>query len=269
MGTYREQDPLAVFLVGQQSRVLDCLKQFANGEGAACITEARRILRALGEVEAAVLYRRFLACGLHFETERLLEDSRGNRAQHLAALDALARKRAAPLRKLAAVELCDLIAHHGEQHTSLLIPVLASQLPRPMYRALAHTFVSRVEGGARGSATDRETETRCVRDRVVVRTWPDEAAPRDGRSGRACFIVVSHRSGRVPRDSDRDARAVGKSVDGGPRARRGAEIEDKTEQARHDQVLTRAASRATSATSFARSSSASSTAPRSPRSASR
>jgi hypothetical protein len=76
----------------------------------------------------------------------LLEDSRGNRAQHLAALDALARKRAVPLRKLAAVQLCDLIAHHGEQHTSLLLPVLASQLPRPVYRSLGHQFMARVSG---------------------------------------------------------------------------------------------------------------------------
>jgi hypothetical protein len=151
MGTYREQDPLATFLMSQQSRVLDCLKGFANGEGAACITEARRILRALGEVETAVLYPAFSRVRLHFETERLLEDSRGNRAQHLAALDALSRKRAAPLRKLAAVELCDLIAHHGEQHTSLLIPVLASQLPRPVYRAMAHTFVARFEGELEGA----------------------------------------------------------------------------------------------------------------------
>jgi hypothetical protein len=146
MGTYREQDPLAVFLMSQQTRLLECLKQFANGEGATRIAEARRILIALGEAETAVLYPAFSRVRLHFETERLLEDSRGNRAQQLAAVDALARKRAAPLRKLAAVELCDLIAHHGEQHTSLLIPVLASQLPRPVYRSLTHAFVARMEG---------------------------------------------------------------------------------------------------------------------------
>jgi hypothetical protein len=146
MGTYREQDPLAVFLTGEQNRLLDCLKRFANGEGAACITEARRIIQALGEAEASVLYPAFSRVRLHFETERLLDDSRGNRAQQLAALDALSRKRAVPLRKLAAVELCDLIAHHGEQHTSLLIPVLASQMPRPAYRAMSHQFMARVTG---------------------------------------------------------------------------------------------------------------------------
>lgn len=146
MDTYREQDPLAVFLTGEQTRLLDCIKQFANGEGAARITEARRIIRALGEAEANVLYPAFSKVRLQLETERLLEDSRGNRAQQLERLDALARKRAVPLRKLAAVELCDLIAHHGQQHTSLLIPVLASQLPRPVYRSMAHQLMARVAG---------------------------------------------------------------------------------------------------------------------------
>jgi hypothetical protein len=148
MGTYREQDPLAVFWTGEQNRLLDCIKQFANGEGAARITEARGIIRALADAEAEVMYPAFSRVRLPLETERLLEDSRGNRAQHLEALDALARKRAAPLRKLAAVQLCDLIAHHGEQHTSLLMPVLASQLPRPVYRALSHQFMARVTGQA-------------------------------------------------------------------------------------------------------------------------
>jgi hypothetical protein len=146
MGTYREQDPLAVFLTAEQNRLLDCIKQFANGEGAARITEARRIIRALAAAEASVLYPAFSRARLQLETDRLLEDSRGNRAQHLAALDALARKRAVPLRKLAAVQLCDLIAHHGEQHTSLLLPVLASQLPRPVYRSLSHQFMAHVTG---------------------------------------------------------------------------------------------------------------------------
>lgn len=146
MGTYREQDPLAVFLTAEQNRLLDSIKQFANGDGAAHITEARRIIRALAEAEANVLYPAFSRVRLALETERLLEDSRGNRAQQLAALDVLARKRAVPLRKLAAVELCDLIAHQGEQHTSLLIPVLASQLPRPVYRSMGHQFMARVAG---------------------------------------------------------------------------------------------------------------------------
>lgn len=146
MGTYRAPDPLAVFLAAEQNRLLDCIKQFANGEGAARITEARRIIRALGEAETNVLYPAFSRVRLQLETERLLDDSRGNRAQHLGALDALARKRAVPLRKLAAVQLCDLIAHHGEQHTSLLVPVLASQLPRPVYRSLSHQFIARVTG---------------------------------------------------------------------------------------------------------------------------
>jgi hypothetical protein len=146
MGTYREQDPLTAHLSAQQTRVLDCLRRFADGEGAANISEARRILTALAEAERDILYPAFTRVAVKPETQALLDDSRGNRAQHLEGLDALAHKRAPRLRKLAAVALSDLIDHHGKQHASLLIPVLASQLPRPLYRSIVHTFVARVEG---------------------------------------------------------------------------------------------------------------------------
>ena len=146
MGTYREQDPLAAHLSAQQANVLDCLMRYANGEGAANISEARRLITALADAEREVLYPAFTRVSLKPETERLLDDSRGNRAQQLEALDALAHKRSPRLRKLAAVALSDTIDHHGKQHTSLLIPVLASQLPRPLYRSIVHTFIARVEG---------------------------------------------------------------------------------------------------------------------------
>lgn len=146
MGTYREQDPLAAFLMGQHRRVLDCLRQFANGEGASQISEARRILHALDDAETNVLFPAFSRVSLRLETERLLEDSRGNRAEQLALLDALAHKRAPRSRKLAAVELFDLIEHHAEQQITLLVPVLASQLPRPLYRSIVHAFTDRFQG---------------------------------------------------------------------------------------------------------------------------
>ena len=146
MGTYREQDPLAAFLMGQHRRVLDCLRQYANGEGASQLTEARTILRALDEAETSVLFPAFSRVQLRLETERLLEDSRGNRAEQLALLDVLAHKRAARSRKLAAVELYDLIEHHAEQEITLLIPVLASQLPRALYRSIVHVFTDRFQG---------------------------------------------------------------------------------------------------------------------------
>jgi hypothetical protein len=146
MGTYREQDALATLLVREQSRVLDCIKRFASGDGAGVLAEARRVLHALGDVEEGVLYPAFTRVSLRPETQRLLDDSRGTRAQQLAALDVLAHKRAARLRKLAAVALCDAIEHHGAQHVSRLIPVLASQLPRPLYRSIVQTFISRYQG---------------------------------------------------------------------------------------------------------------------------
>lgn len=146
MGTYREQDPLTAHLSAQQSRVLDCLRRFADGEGAANISEARRILQALADAETNILYPAFTRVAVKPETQALLDDSRGNRAQHLEGLDALAHKRSPRLRKLAAVALTDLIDHHGKQHAALLIPVLASQLPRPLYHSIVHAFVARVEG---------------------------------------------------------------------------------------------------------------------------
>ena len=146
MDTHREQDALATLLVREQTRALDSIKQFASGEGASALSEARRVLRALGDAEEGVLYPAFSRVSLRPETQRLLDDSRGARAQQLAALDVLAHKRAARLRKLAAVELCDLIEHHGVQHVSLLIPVLASQLPRPLYRSIVQTFIARYQG---------------------------------------------------------------------------------------------------------------------------
>lgn len=146
MGTYREPDALSTLLLREQARVLESLQQFTSGAGAGALAEARRVLRALGEAEENVLYPAFSRVQLRPETQRLLDDCRGARARHLEAIDALAHKRAARLRKLAMVELCDLIQHHGKQHVALLFPVLSSQLPRVLYRSLVHTFTARYEG---------------------------------------------------------------------------------------------------------------------------
>ncbi len=148
MGTYREQDPLVTHLVREEARVLECISGFASGEGAVRLAEARRIIRALGDAEAAVLYPAFSRVAQRLETERLLEDSRSNRVQQLEMLDVLAHKRAPRLRKLKAVELCDLLRHHGEQHTTLLVPVLASQLPRALYRSIVGAFMTRYEAAS-------------------------------------------------------------------------------------------------------------------------
>jgi len=146
MGMYREQDPLAAFIKREQSRVLERLMQFADGEGRGVLADARDVLRALAAVETEVLYPAFSRVRLRLETERLLDDSRGDRAEQLAGLDVLAHKRAARSRKLAAVKLIDLIKHHDEQLTTLLIPVLASQLPRPLYHSIVHAFIAHYEG---------------------------------------------------------------------------------------------------------------------------
>jgi hypothetical protein len=155
MGAYREEDPLAILLAAEQMRVVECVLQFATVGGAGHIAEARRILRALGDAETNVLYPAFSRVALRPETERLLEDCRGNRAQQLAALDVVAHKRAPRLRKLAALEVCDQINHHGIQHVSLLVPVLSSQLPRPLYRSICQAFKTRYEGGIEVRADQR------------------------------------------------------------------------------------------------------------------
>lgn len=146
MGTFSEPDPLADFFTRERTRVLQCLTRYADGEGAAALGEARDILRALDDAETHVLYPAFSLVTLRPETQRLLDDSRGARAEQLAALDALAHKRAVRLRKLGAVALSDEIQHHARQQISQMLPVLSSQLPRVRYRSIVSAFTSRYEG---------------------------------------------------------------------------------------------------------------------------
>ena len=145
MGILREPDPLAGYLLAQQTRVLECLTSFATGNDASALSDVRPIVRALGQAEADVLYPAFSRLQLPLEIEYLLTDSRDSRARQLESLDALAQKRAPRLRKLAALELADQIQRHCEQHVSELIPVLASRLPRALYRSIVSRFVGQCE----------------------------------------------------------------------------------------------------------------------------
>jgi hypothetical protein len=146
MGSLREPDPAATYLLEQHNRVLECLTRFASGEGAAELSKVRPIVRALRDAETEVLYPAFSRLQLPREIEYLLTDSRDSRARQLEALDALAHKRQPRLRKLAAVELADRIQTHGQQHVSELIPVLASRLPRALYSSIVSRFIARCEG---------------------------------------------------------------------------------------------------------------------------
>jgi uncharacterized tellurite resistance protein B-like protein len=135
MGTYHAPDPLTALLLREQARIVECLKQFADGQGGAAISDARRILTALADAETQILYPAFSRVSLRLEAEELLKTMQDERAQQLASLELLAHKRAPRLRKLGAVALGDLIQRHAQQHSALLIPVLASQLPRPLHRS--------------------------------------------------------------------------------------------------------------------------------------
>ena len=173
MGTYREQDPLTAFLARQQRRVLEAITALGNGDPGASAAEPREVIRALAEAEAQVLYPTFSRVTLDLATERLLEDMRGERAIQLEKLEALAHKRAPALKKLGAVALADAIEHHHHAHASRLIPVLASRLPRPIYRALVGAFISRVESTIPAERSEAEAS---VRQRSAVLTSASRGA---------------------------------------------------------------------------------------------
>jgi len=157
MATFREPDSLAALLMREQIRLLDCLRKFADGGGSAELGEARRILRALADAETQVLYPAFRRVLLRLETQCLLDDTAGDRGEQLAALEALARKRAGRSRKLSAVALADILQLHTKQQIEVLLPVLGSQLPRLMYRAIVHAFSARFEGALEHRPRARDT----------------------------------------------------------------------------------------------------------------
>jgi SOS-response transcriptional repressor LexA len=160
MGSLREPDPLVGYLLAQQTRVLEWLTSFASGEGGSALSKVRPIVRALGDAETEVLYPAFSRLQLPLEIQYLLTDSRDSRARQLEALDALAHKRMPHLRTLAAIELAEHIQRHFEQHVSELIPVLASRLPRPVYRSIVSRFVGHCQLALERAKTDRRAPRR-------------------------------------------------------------------------------------------------------------
>lgn len=171
MSTFREIDPLVVFLEAEESRVLELIvraSEPASRQRAAALDEARRILMGLAEAETEVLHAAFSRVKLRPETQALLDDSRGARAEQLAGLECLGKRRGQMLRKLAAVELSDMVRSHGERLGTLLVPVLSSQLPRPVHRALTQAFINRVRPVEAGtsSAAERSESSASASDRA-------------------------------------------------------------------------------------------------------
>ena len=160
MASVREPDPMASYLLAQHARVLECLAGFASGEGAGALSTVRSIIRALGDAESEVLYPAFSRVRVPLEIEYLLTDSRDSRARQLEALETVARRRGPRLRKLAAVELADQLRRQFEQQVSELIPVLASRLPRALYRSIASAFVARCQLALAGGVHDRRSPRR-------------------------------------------------------------------------------------------------------------
>ena len=170
MGTYRERDPLIEGILREHASVLACINRVARGEAPAReLAGGRQILQALAAAEAAILYPAFDRVTLRLETERLLADSRDNRARQLETLDVLVHKRSPRLRRLKAVELADQIQHHSLQLGTMLIPVLRSQLPRTLYGAVANAFTARYLD---------ELADGPVRSRAVVAGSPTSASAR-------------------------------------------------------------------------------------------
>lgn len=141
---YRERDPLLELWKREHERVIARIRRVAMGdEGKRALDDIAVQLRSLAAAEAAVLGPAFVHVSLPVETQHLLEDCRGDHDLQQAAIAALKRALRSPsLRKVRALQLVDLIASHAERYAARLIPILASQLPRPLYRAISNTFAS-------------------------------------------------------------------------------------------------------------------------------
>jgi hypothetical protein len=142
VSSFQEHDPLAAFLEREQARLLEYVLQLADGDRSA-LSGARKLVNALDDAEAEILCPAFSRVRLRLDLQALLADSRTDRAEQLAALTALAQKRAPRLRKLAAVALCERITRDGERYIGQLIPALSSQLPRVLHRSIADAFIGR------------------------------------------------------------------------------------------------------------------------------
>jgi len=157
MGAFRFQDPLVTLIAREQARVLECLVE-TTSDRAAALVQARYIIRALSEAETAILFPAFSRVRLRPEQQHLLDDSRNARAEHLDALTALARRRQPRLAKLAAIQLCETIAHHNERLSTELISVLASQLPRALYARIVQAFSAHYESPSPYSLSTTRTK---------------------------------------------------------------------------------------------------------------
>jgi hypothetical protein len=173
MATHRAPDPLAASLRREQARVLACLGQFGIDRKAAVLAEAARIVRALADAEAEVLHPAFSRVRLRADIQQLLDDSRDDRAEQLSALERLARRRAPRLRKLAAVQAMELVRIHGERLTTVLVPVLASQLAAPVFRCIVQAFVTRYDAALAASpAASRGIRTQLLLHRAARQHAP-------------------------------------------------------------------------------------------------
>ncbi len=142
---YRERDPLLELWKHEHDQMLQRIQRVADGdEGKPTLQAIAVQLRSLADAKDGVLAPAFAKVSLALDAQRLLEDCRDDLAILQRALDALARALRSPtLRKLRALQLGDLVRAQAERYGERLIPVLQSQLSRPLYRALASAFIAR------------------------------------------------------------------------------------------------------------------------------
>jgi hypothetical protein len=154
MATYRERDLFLELLQREQGHLLGTITRLGTGDSRRPLDEIGSLLRSLTSTEHEVLYPAFSRVTMRPETQRLLDDCRGHREVQLDAFAALVRtRRTHRLWKIRSLQLRDLVQHHAEQQEVGLIPVLRSQLPRALYRALASTFAARHAQHLRDEAT--------------------------------------------------------------------------------------------------------------------
>lgn len=139
MSFSREPDSLATLMTLEHARVLECADTFVNGARPSVLDGARAIVRALEAAEASILTP--MIARLRPQTRDMLTDAVGDRAQVLAALDALADAKAQRARKEAFAPLVDQLKADLSQRLDVVLPALASQLPRVQYRAVVHAFI--------------------------------------------------------------------------------------------------------------------------------
>ncbi len=143
--------------------MLQRIQCVAAGDGGKSAVQAIGVqLRSLAGAKDSVLNPAFAKVSLALDAQRLLDDCRGDLELQERAMDALVRALRSPtLRKLRALQLGDLVQAQAERYGERLIPVLHSQLSRPLYRALASAFIAHhaAEPQARRPRTARREAT--------------------------------------------------------------------------------------------------------------